>query len=181
VESRNGSRHSGFFASARRRGQLLFRLAPSRRRFALLPSIMKKAGRRRVLTRAREITDALGGRIRVGMEAQPSGAVVTLARPDLRACPRALLDGYGAEILWGFIMAARLAGNQPLADECTDGACATRLRFNREPRPAIAIIQAKLERPFEIPSTFWDQLYAELSLVIAHLRAIPRLAEMRAA
>jgi len=134
-----------------------------------------------VLTRAREITDALGSRLKVGVEAQSFGAAVILERPDLRGCPRASLDGYGIEVLWGFIMAARLAGAHRLADECTDGSCMTRLRLNREPRPAIAIIQAKLERPFEIPATFWDQLYAELGLVTAHLRALARPVEVRAA
>jgi hypothetical protein len=134
-----------------------------------------------VLTRAREITDALGSRLKVGIELQSHGTAVILERPDLRGRPRVSLDHYAVEILWGFIMAARLAGSQLLADECTDGACATRLRLNREPRPAIAIIQARLERPFDIPATFWDQLYAELSLVTAHLRALAVPAEAHAA
>ena len=134
-----------------------------------------------MLMRAREITDALGSRLKVGIEPQPQGPITILERPDLRGTPRAALDGYGVEVLWGYIMAARLAGANPLPDECTDGTCATRLRLNREPRAAIAIIQANLERPFEIPSTFWDQLYAELSLVTAHLRALGRPVEARAA
>ena len=127
-----------------------------------------------MFARAREITDALGSRLKVGVEARSHGVGVVLERPDLRGCPRASLDGYGAEVLCGYIMAARLAGAQALPDECTDGTCATRLRFNREPRPAIAVIQATLERPFDIPATFWDQLYAELCLVTAHLRALGR-------
>ena len=125
-------------------------------------------------TRTREITDALGSRLKVAIEPHGDGASVILERPDLRGCPRASLDGYGVEVLWGYIMAARLAGARSLADECTDGNCATRLRLNHEPRPAIAIIQAELERPFEVPSTFWDQLYGELSLVTAHMRALCR-------
>lgn len=134
-----------------------------------------------MFARVREITDALGGRLKVGVDAQPGGVTVVIERPDLRGCPRASLDGYGAEVLCGYIMAARLAGSGSLPDECTDGSCATRLRFNREPRPAIAVIQANLERPFEIPATFWDQLYAELCLVTAHVRALGRPMEARAA
>ena len=130
-----------------------------------------------VFSRAREITDALGGRLKVSVEAQADGLTVRLERPDLRGRPRVLLDDYAAEVLWGYIMAARLAVPNHLADECTDGSCATRLRLTCEPRPAISIIQAELERPFEIAATFWDQLYAELCLVIAHVRQLGRRVE----
>lgn len=134
-----------------------------------------------VFARAREITDALGGRLKVSVEAQPGGASVALERPDLRGRPRALLDGYGAEVLWGYVMAARLAAPHPLPDECVDGDCTTRLRLTCEPRPAIILIQPGLERPFAIPATFWDQLYAELCLVIAHARELGRRAETQPA
>ena len=127
-----------------------------------------------MFARAREITDSLGSRLKVSVEAQPTGATVTLERPDLRARPRVQLDAYGAEVLWGYIMAARLAAPGQLPDECTDGFCATRLRLTSEPRPAICVIQADIERPFEIAATFWDQLYAELCLVIAHVRQLDR-------
>jgi hypothetical protein len=130
-----------------------------------------------VFARAREITDALGSRLKVSVEEQPGGATVTLERPDLRGRPRVQLDAYGAEVLWGYIMAARLAAPGQLADECTDGSCATRLRLTSEPRAAICVIQAELERPFEIAATFWDQLYAELCLVIAHVRQFGRRVE----
>lgn len=128
----------------------------------------------RVFARATEITDSLGGRLKVCLEDQAQGAVILLERPDLRGRPRAQLDGYGAELLWGYIMAARIAGPHLLPDECTQGACATRLRLIAEPRPAISIIQADLERPFDIPATLWDQLYAQLCLVMAHVRELGR-------
>lgn len=133
-----------------------------------------------MFARAREITDSLGGRLTVSVEAQSFGASVALERPDLRGRPRVSLDSYGAEVLWGYIMAARLAVPHGLADECTDGPCAMRLRLTCEPRPAIVVIQAYLERPFAIPATFWDQLYAELCLVIAHARELGRRVEAQA-
>lgn len=125
-----------------------------------------------MFVRVREITDSFGGRLNIGVEARPEGPKVVLERSGLRCSQRAVLDAYGAELLWGFIMAARVAGDQELPDECTDGECTTRLRLSREPRPAIILIQAGLERPLEIPATFWDRLYAELCLVLTHLRAL---------
>ena len=129
-----------------------------------------------MFARVREITDSLGGRLRIAVEPQARGGRVVLERPNLRGNARAVLDAYGAELLWGYIMAARVAGDQDLPDECTDGECTTRIRLAHAPRPAIALIQAGLERPFEIPATFWDRLYAELCLVLAHVRALDRQA-----
>lgn len=129
-----------------------------------------------MFARVREITDSLGGRLRIAIESQPQGGRVVLERPNLRGSARAVLDVYGVELLWGYIMAARVAGDQDLPDECTDGECTTRIRLARAPRPAIALIQAGLERPFQVPATFWDRLYAELCLVLAHVRALDRQA-----
>jgi hypothetical protein len=125
-----------------------------------------------LFARAREITDSFGGRLKIAVEARVQGAKVVLERPSVRGCPRAVLDAYGAELLWGFIMAARVAGNQEFPDECAHGENATRIRLAHDPRPAIILIQAGLERPFEIPATFWDRLYAELCLVLPHVRAL---------
>lgn len=130
--------------------------------------------------RTREIIDALGGRLRIGIEAHPSGALVLLERPDQRGRPRAVIDGYGAEVLWGYVASARLALPEALPDECVGGPFAARLRLSREPRPAVLLIQADLERPFEIPATFWDRLYAELCVVIAHARELGRRVEAQA-
>lgn len=127
--------------------------------------------------RTREITDAMGARLRVGIEARPSGALVTLERPDQYGRPCARLDGYGAELLWGYIMAARLALPNDLPDESIGGGFPSRLRLRRDPSVAIVITQADLERPFAIPATFWDRLYAELCLVTAHARDLARQAD----
>jgi hypothetical protein len=124
--------------------------------------------------RVREITDALGGRLRLSVEAHPAGAVVLLERPDQRDCPRVALDGYGAELLWGYIMAARLAMPHGLPDEPIDGRFPATLRVVVKPRVTMLIDQDALERPFELPATFWDRLYAELCLVTAHTRELGR-------
>lgn len=91
-----------------------------------------------------------------------------------RGRPRALLDGYGAEVLAGYVMAARLALPQGLADECMGGAFPSRLRMVHKPGVALVITQAGLERPFTISSTFWDRLYAESCIVLAHARELGR-------
>lgn len=126
------------------------------------------------MDRIREITDALGGRLKVCVERRGDAVDIAIERPDLRGRPRIRLDAYGAEVLWGYIMAARLAPYGGLPDECTDGDCVTRLRLIADPRPAIVVIQKGVERPFAIPATFWDQLYAELCLVNAHVRHLDR-------
>lgn len=126
----------------------------------------------RARARARAILDPQGGRLNIGVEAQPHGPVVVLERPGVRGRPRAVLDTYGAELLWGYLLSARLAGEHGLPDECSDGACTTRLRLAVRPDPTIFLIQAGLERPFELPAVFWDRLHAELCLVLAHVRAL---------
>ncbi|MFV0623258.1 hypothetical protein ACBY01_04490 [Sphingomonas sp. ac-8] len=131
-----------------------------------------------MFARARAITDPTGIRLNVVVEAQADGPTLVLERPNVRGRPRAVLDAYGAELLWGFIMSARIAGDQPLPDECTDGACTTRLRLAAYPEPAIFLIQAGLDRPLEIPASLWDRLYAELCLILAHLRAFRRQREL---
>ncbi|WP_204350272.1 hypothetical protein, partial [Klebsiella pneumoniae] len=71
--------------------------------------------------RIREITDAFGGRLQVSVEEHPSGALVVLERPDMAGRPRVMLDGYGVDILSGYIMSARLAVPHDLPDEHIDG------------------------------------------------------------
>lgn len=132
-----------------------------------------------MFSRSREISDALGGRLRLSVEGHPSGALVLLERPDQRGCDRALLDGYGAEVLWGYIMAARLALPQTLPEETIGGSFPARLRVARDPSTAILIVQDDAEPAFEIAASFWDRLGAELCLVIAHARELTRLWEAR--
>ena len=124
--------------------------------------------------RIREIIDPFGRRLRLSVEPHPIGAIVEFQRPDEADSPRVLLDGYGAEIVSGYIMAARLALPHPLPDEAIDGHFAVRLRLTHEPKVAIEIGQQGAGRSLEIPAPFWDKLYAELCLVIAHARELGR-------
>jgi hypothetical protein len=127
-----------------------------------------------VFPRIREITDAFGGCLRISVEAHPSGALVCFERPDRQRYPQAILDSYGAEVLCGYIMAARLALPNPLPDENVDGAFASRFSLVQTDKAALQVTQKPGGRVFEIPPQFWDRLYAELSLVIAHSRELGR-------
>lgn len=127
--------------------------------------------------RIREIVDAFGGRLWVRLEAHPTGALVVLERPDQAGSPRAMLDGYGTEVLWGYIMSARLAVPHGLPDECVDGSFPFTLRLVHEPKVALAIAQQHGTRRLEIPAPFWDRLFAELCVVIAHARELDRRAD----
>jgi hypothetical protein len=127
--------------------------------------------------RIREITDAFGARLRVSVEEHPSGAMIVLERPDLRDHGRILLDGYGTDVLSGYIMSARLAVPHGLPDEHVDGMFSTHYELDLEPSAALRLTQADAE--LEIPAPFWDRLYAELCLVTAHARELARRAEAR--
>lgn len=128
--------------------------------------------------RIREITDAFGGRLRVSVEEHPSGALIVVERPDLTGRPRVLLDGYGVDVLSGFIMSARLSVPHALPDEHVDGTFSTRFQLSLEPSAALALHQDS-HLLVEIPAPFWDRLYAELCLVSAHARELGRRAEAR--
>ncbi|WP_404337406.1 hypothetical protein AB2M62_02175 [Sphingomonas sp. MMS12-HWE2-04] len=127
--------------------------------------------------RIREITDAFGGRLRVSVEEHPSGALVVLERPDLGG-KRVLLDGYGVDVLSGYIMSARLSVPHPLPDEHVDGLFTTRFEMGIEPCASLTLTQQG-NPPVEIPAPFWDRLYAELCIVAAHARELGRRAEAR--
>lgn len=124
--------------------------------------------------RIREITDSFGARLRVSVESHPAGALVVFERPDRAQYPQAMLDGYGAEVLCGYIMAARLALPNPLPDEIVDGAFASCFSLAQIDQASLLLTQKNTARPFEIPSQFWDRLYAELSVIIAHSRELGR-------
>lgn len=124
--------------------------------------------------RIREITDAFGARLRVSVEAHPSGALVLFERPDRDRYPCAMLDGYGVEVLCGYIIAARLALPHPLPDEIVDGAFAARFSVTQTDKVSLLLTPQDARAVFEIPVPFWDRLYAELSVVIAHSRELGR-------
>lgn len=128
--------------------------------------------------RIREITDAFGARLRVSVEEHPSGALVVLERPDLGGQPRILLDGYGVDVLSGYIMSARLSVPHPLPDEHVDGTFTTRFELGLDPAATLLLAQSE-STVLDIPAPFWDRLYAELCLVAAHARELGRRAEAR--
>lgn len=124
--------------------------------------------------RIREIIDPFGRRLRLSVEPHAVGALIAFERLDEADSPRVLLDGYGAELVCGYVMAARLALPHPLPDEAIDGHFAAQLRLVHEPKVTIEIGQRGVGRSLEIPATLWDKLYAELCLVIAHAREMGR-------
>ncbi|TFI59645.1 hypothetical protein E2493_04020 [Sphingomonas parva] len=127
-------------------------------------------------SRIREITDPFGMRLRISVEPHPRGALIVLERHDLPERPRVLLDGYGGELLSGFIMAARLALPHPLPDEHCAGSFALKLSLTHDPKVSIVLRQDESGEVIDIPAPFWDKLYAELCLVIPHARALTRSA-----
>ena len=129
--------------------------------------------------RIREITDAFGARLRVSIEAHPTGALIVFDRPDRKHYGTAVLDGYGVEVLCGYIMAARLALPHDLPDEVVDGPFAACFGLARGDQIALVMKQTGAHKDFEIPAPFWDRLYAELCVVIAHSRELGRRAAKR--
>lgn len=129
--------------------------------------------------RIREITDAFGARLRVSVEEHPSGALVVIERPDLPTRPRVMLDGYGVDVLAGYVMSARLAVPQSLPDESVDGLFCTRFRLGLDPCASLQLSQDGARAALDVPAPFWDRFYAELCLVGAHARELGRRAEAR--
>ncbi|WP_277968983.1 hypothetical protein [Sphingomonas echinoides] len=125
------------------------------------------------LPRVREIIDALGLRLRLCAERHAAGARVVVQRPDLAGQPYATLDLYGTEVLWGFLMSARLAVPGVLPDERILGTWSATLRLEVDPVSRIVIDTHRSETPLSIPCTVWDRLFAELCLILAHARADP--------
>jgi hypothetical protein len=124
-----------------------------------------------VFPRIRDIIDGVGTRLRVSVDAFPAGALTVIEDPGAPATSRILLDPYGTELLGGYIMSARLALPFGLPDEFSEGAFAARFQLVCEPEPAIVITQSE-GRSFIISAPFWDKLYAELCMVIAHTRRL---------
>ncbi|WP_242139703.1 MULTISPECIES: hypothetical protein [unclassified Sphingomonas] len=125
------------------------------------------------LPRVREIIDALGLRLRLRAERHPAGTRVVMQRPDAPGQPHATLDLYGAEVLWGFLLSARLAVPDVLPDEQIFGMWSATLRLAVDPVSRIEIDTSQSRQPLSIPCTLWDRLFAELCLILAHGRADP--------
>ncbi|MGN6376104.1 MAG: hypothetical protein ACTHMG_11180 [Sphingomonas sp.] len=124
-------------------------------------------------SRAREIIDATGLRLQVALQSSPGGAVIRLHRPDVEGEPLVLLDAYGAELLSGYLMAARLAVPGALPAEEIAGSGGVRLQLVSEPVTRIDILCAG-QAVLAIPAGMWDRLFAELCIIGAHARAWAR-------
>lgn len=127
-----------------------------------------------MLPRVREIIHAGGERLRVSVHACTSGPVTVIEHPVRRGGGQVMLDAVGVELLGGYLMSARLALPGGLPEERVIGALSAAFRLVSEPKPVIRICQDD-NRNIEIPHGFWDRLYAELCLVTAHSRQLPRL------
>jgi len=132
-----------------------------------------------VFPRIREIIDESGERLRVSVDVDRGGALVTLELPDGPDTPRVVLDPYGAELLGGFLMSARLALPHGLPDEDVGRGLTRRFRLVLAPSPIIEVIQGLTATPFPIAARYWDKLYAELCLVVAHTRDLAWRAPVR--
>lgn len=83
--------------------------------------------------------------------------------------PCAVLDPFGAELLGSYLVSARLALPHGLPDEDTHRGLARRFRLVVKPDPMVEVSQGGANL-FPIPARYWDRLYAELCLVVAHTR-----------
>lgn len=126
--------------------------------------------------RVRDIEDGEGACLRICLAPHPSGALVTLERRDNPDRPAILLCLYGAEILSGFIMAARLSAPWPMPDETVEGNFSIRLHLDCG-SPVQLWIEQDGGAPLTIGTLLWDRLYAELCLTLAHGRELARLAQ----
>lgn len=124
--------------------------------------------------RVREIVDPSGDRLRVSVGTLAGRAVTIIDLPTRGTASRIVLDAYGTELLGGYIMSARLALPHGLPDEQVAGDCHTRFELVREPASTIRITQNGCAAGVEIAQPFWDKLYAELCMVVAHARELGR-------
>lgn len=129
--------------------------------------------------RIREIVDENGDRLRVSVTVDAGGPLVKLEHPVHSDGPWAVLDPAGAELLGSYLMSARLALPLGLPDETSQQGLFCSFRLVLEPAARIEITFGSRGDPFHIPSRYWDKLYAELCLVVAHTRHLGRQTRVR--
>ena len=127
-----------------------------------------------IFPRVREIADPYGEVVRISVEPHPGGALVLIDRPDAPQAGKAMLDGYGADVLLGYIMSARLAVPGTMPEEEIGGLFPARFQLEPEPDAAIIIDQINDEEPLRIAAALWDRVYADLCIVCAHARELGR-------
>ena len=124
--------------------------------------------------RIREIADPYGEVVRISVEPHPGGALILIDRPNAPQSGQVMLDAYGADILLGYIMSARLAVSGTMPEEEIGGAFPTRFQLEPEPEAAVIIDQLNADEPLRIVLALWDRVYAELCIVCAHARELGR-------
>ena len=127
-----------------------------------------------IFPRVREIADPFGEVVRISIEPRPGGALVVIDRPDAKSPTNVTLDTYGADVLLGYIMSARLAVPGTMPEEEIGGTFPTRFQLEPEPEAAIIVDQLNDEEPLRIPMSLWDRVYADLCIVCAHARELSR-------
>jgi hypothetical protein len=95
--------------------------------------------------------------------------VVRLCNPGCGLFGAISLDLYGAELLAGFLMSARLAAIGELSDERCNGNYPLRLRHYATGGNVRIELEQFGERLI-LARNLWDRLYAELQLMLAHGR-----------
>lgn len=136
-----------------------------------MPRSRRKEWETVLYARTRDLESDGGPCLRVSVSPHPSGAMVTLERLDETHRPSILLSLFGAEILNGFIMSARLSMPHAMPSESTAGPFPARFHLDRIPAPRVLVEQDE-RFPVAIDACMWDRLYAELCLVIAHGREL---------
>lgn len=129
--------------------------------------------------RIREIVDETGERLRVSVAVDQAGALVALEHPVRPGGRQLVLDPTEAELLAGYLMSARLALPTGLPDEIMEQGLVRCFRLVLEPDPHVEVSHAAGQTPFRIPARYWDKLYAELCLVVAHTRHLDRHIALR--
>lgn len=136
-------------------------------------------GRGFVFPRIREIVDENGERFRVSVAVDEGGALITLEHPVEPDGLWVVLDPAGAELLGSYLMSARLALPLGLPDESMEQGLVRCFRLVVEPSPHIEVTCGTVGTPFRIPARYWDKLYAELCIVVAHTRNLGRHVTVR--
>ncbi|GAA4032957.1 hypothetical protein GCM10022281_10890 [Sphingomonas rosea] len=121
--------------------------------------------------RLRELSCGIRHRLRLALEATATGEppLVRLGLPAEVGGPSVLLDLYGAELLSGFLLSARVAGAGLVAPEEGLGDYPFSLRLTRAGEEGVIEIVQGAEK-LAVVQPLWDRLYAELLLVLAHGR-----------
>lgn len=129
--------------------------------------------------RIREIVDQNGERLRVSVTVDVAGPLIKLEHPVQSDGPWVVLDPGGAELLGSYLMSARLALPLGLPDEIMQQGLVCRFRLVVAPAAFVEVTLGSRGAPFHIPMRYWDKLYAELSLAVAHTRNLARHSPVR--